>query len=87
MKADHAEIKHQLSIAKGQIEGISKMIDQDAYCIDVSNQLLATIALLKKANQKVVMAHLASCVKNAKDNKKLGAKLKEIDSVLTRMGE
>ncbi|OPZ37469.1 MAG: Copper-sensing transcriptional repressor CsoR [Tenericutes bacterium ADurb.BinA155] len=87
MKADHAKVKRQLSIAKGQLDGISKMVDQDAYCIDVSNQLLATIALLKRVNNMVISAHLASCVKNAKDGADLDAKLLEIDEILKRMSD
>jgi DNA-binding FrmR family transcriptional regulator len=87
MKADHQKVKRQLSIAKGQLDGISKMVDDDAYCIDVSNQLLATIALLKRVNNMVISAHLASCVKNAKDSEDLDAKLQEIDGILKRMSE
>ena len=85
MVADHAKVKRQLAIAKGQLEGISKMVDEDAYCIDVSNQLLATIALLKQVNNLVISAHLASCVKNAKSGADLDKKLQEIDQILKRM--
>ena len=45
MKADPVKVKRQLSIAKGQIEGIQKMVEEDAYCIDISNQLMAAIAV------------------------------------------
>ena len=85
MRADHDYVKRQLSIAKGQLEGISRMVDEDAYCIDVSTQLLATIALLKKVNQKVIAAHLEGCVKNAKEEKELDQKLAEIEAILERM--
>ena len=46
MKADHKQIKSRLNIVKGQLEGISKMIDDDAYFIDISNQILAVISAL-----------------------------------------
>lgn len=85
MRADHNYAKRQLSIAKGQLEGISKMVDEDAYCIDVSNQLLATIALLKKLNQKIIAAHLEGCVKEAKDEEDINVKLGEIESIIERM--
>jgi len=64
MKADHELVKKYLNRVKGQVEGISKMVDDDRYCVDISNQLLASIALLKKANQIVLEAHLESCVKS-----------------------
>ncbi|HCQ90089.1 MAG TPA: transcriptional regulator, partial [Clostridium sp.] len=36
-----------LNIAKGQIEGIIKMIEDDRYCIDISNQIIASQSILK----------------------------------------
>ena len=39
-----------LKTARGQVDGILRMVEEDRYCIDVSKQVLATIALLKKAN-------------------------------------
>ncbi len=85
MKADHQKVKRQLAIAKGQLEGISRMVDEDAYCIDVSNQLLATIALLKKLNVDVISAHLSSCVAEAKNAEDANEKLQEMKDTLERM--
>ena len=85
MKADHKKIKHQISIVKGQLEGILSMIDRDEYCIDVSNQILAAISGLKKANNDVISAHLESCVRNAKDPEELDQKMAEINQVLKRI--
>lgn len=62
MKANHADVAKLLTTAKGQIDGILKMVEEDRYCIDVSTQILAATAVLKKANQKVLEAHLDSCV-------------------------
>ena len=41
------------------------MIEEDKYCIEISNQILAAIAVLKKANQEIIKAHLNCCVKEA----------------------
>ena len=38
-----------LKTCKGQIEGIIKMIEDERYCIDISNQIMASISILKKA--------------------------------------
>ncbi|MDD3822786.1 MAG: metal-sensing transcriptional repressor [Sphaerochaetaceae bacterium] len=62
MKADHAKVSQALKTARGQIDGILRMVDEDRYCMDISNQLLATEALLKKTNKLVLEAHLHSCV-------------------------
>ena len=42
MKADHAQVARLLKTARGQIDGILKMVEEDRYCLDVSNQLMAT---------------------------------------------
>lgn len=87
MRADHKKIQRKLSIAKGQLEGISKMIDDDAYCIDVSNQILAVITLLKHANNEILSAHLEHCFHQAKEDDDLNQKMKEVSSLLERMSK
>ena len=62
---DSKNIKKYLSIAKGQLDGIIKMIDEDRYCLDVSDQLMATRALLKKTNNLRLINHIDNCVKKA----------------------
>ncbi len=62
MKADHGQVTQILKTARGQLDGILRMVEEDRYCIDISNQLLATEALLKKTNKVVLHAHLQSCV-------------------------
>ena len=57
MKAEQQNIKRLLNTAKGQIDGLNKMIDDDKYCIDISNQIMATIAILKKVNIEILDAH------------------------------
>lgn len=47
-----------LKTARGQIDGILNMIEEDRYCIDISHQLMATMAILNKANKEVLSAHL-----------------------------
>ena len=51
MRAKKNDVEHKLKIARGQLDGILRMVEDNRYCIDISNQLLATQALLKSANQ------------------------------------
>ena len=57
MKADKEKVSRSIKIARGQLDGVLKMIEEDRYCVDISNQLLATAAILKKANQEIMHAH------------------------------
>ena len=52
MHANKENINRLLNTAKGQINGVQKMIDNNEYCIDIVNQLMATIAILKKTNKE-----------------------------------
>lgn len=62
MKADKEKVCRLLKTARGQIDGILKMIDEDKYCLDISCQVMAAQAILKKANQEILRAHINSCV-------------------------
>lgn len=85
MRADHSKVKRLLNTAKGQVEGILAMVDADRYCVDVSTQILAAVAVLKKANMAVLRAHLDGCVREAvaPDSQ---AKLAEIADLMEKLG-
>jgi len=85
MKADHKVVERYLKTAKGQIDGILKMVEEDRYCIDISNQILSTNALLRKANKEILAAHMRHCVKEAiedNNNEKIEEMIKIIDGLL-----
>lgn len=65
MRANAEKISRLLKTARGQLDGIQKMVEKDAYCMDISNQLLACQAVIKRANAEVIKCHMESCVKNA----------------------
>lgn len=65
MRADSTEVTRLLKTARGQIDGILRMVEADKYCLDISNQLLACEAVIKKANQQVIKGHMQGCVKEA----------------------
>jgi len=65
MKAKKDDITHKLKIARGQIDGILQMIEEDRYCVDISTQLQSVQALLKSVNQQILQAHIRNCVREA----------------------
>ncbi|AYE34989.1 metal-sensing transcriptional repressor [Clostridium septicum] len=74
-----------LKTAKGQLEGIIKMIEDDRYCIDVSNQILAAQSLLRKANLMILKNHLNHCVKEACNHNDSDEKIDEINKILEKI--
>lgn len=85
MTPEREKALKNLKTAKGQLEGVIKMIEEERYCIDISNQILASIALLKKANLHILSGHLHSCVKQAMQQGDSEEKLKEIEDVLGKL--
>ena len=87
MKADHAQVERLLKTAKGQIDGILRMVEEDRYCLDVSNQLMATQSILKKANRMVLKAHMDSCVREAIRSGDPEEKLDELLKLLDKLSD
>ena len=87
MKADHTQVSRLLKTARGQIDGILKMVEEDRYCLDVSNQLLATQSILKKANRMVLKAHIECCVRQAAESGNTEEKLKELSALLDKLSD
>ena len=85
MKADHEKVKSLLKTARGQIDGLLKMVDDDRYCMDVSHQLLAVQAILRKADREVVKAHLQNCVREAFAEGQEEEKINEILNLVEKL--
>jgi DNA-binding FrmR family transcriptional regulator len=52
----------RLKTIEGHLKGISRMVEQDAYCIDIIRQIQAVEAALKKVSTQILDGHLNSCV-------------------------
>lgn len=87
MKADHTQVTRLLKTARGQIDGILKMIEEDRYCLDVSHQLMATQSILKKANRMVLKAHMDCCVREAVESGAPEEKLEELARLLDQLAD
>ena len=57
MMADTKTILRLLKTARGQMDGILKMVEENRYCIDISQQLMAAEAILNRANKEILAAH------------------------------
>ena len=57
-------LTNRLSRVEGQVRGIRKMLEEDAYCIDVITQVSAATSALKAFSTELLSQHLSTCVKN-----------------------
>ncbi|MBO7710940.1 MAG: metal-sensing transcriptional repressor [Lachnospiraceae bacterium] len=59
---EYKDLIHRLNRVEGQIRGIRRMLEQDAYCIDVLNQVSAANCALNSFTKVLLANHIRSCV-------------------------
>jgi len=65
MKPRHKDCLTRLSRIEGQVRGVSKMIEEERYCIDILTQLRAIRAALGKVETEVLKDHADHCIADA----------------------
>jgi CsoR family transcriptional regulator, copper-sensing transcriptional repressor len=68
--------------AQSLLGKIIDMVEKDEYCIDIMQQNLAAIGLLKSANQMLMEGHLNTCFKKAMSNSNDKRKQEMIQEIL-----
>lgn len=86
MNQNQQKVMRLLLTARGQMDAVIRMMEEGRYCVDISNQLLAIDALIRKANADVLSNHLCTCVKDSiehhEDSEK---KLQEVEALLHKI--
>ena len=80
---EHTKELVKLKRAKGQIEGILKMIDERLYCPDILIQVRAAKSALDSVEKSILKTHLDNCVKEAIKSKDELASLTKIEEIIT----
>lgn len=58
-------VSRRLSRIEGQVRGLTRMVEEDRYCIDLVTQIAAVKAALRKVEEEVLRDHVAHCVEGA----------------------
>lgn len=77
----------RLNRIAGQVRGLSRMVEEERYCIDVVTQIAAVRAALRRVEEEVLREHVAHCVEHAirsgnKEDQR--AKIAELMEVIQR---
>ena len=59
------QLQTRLRRIEGQVRGVSKMVDEDRYCIDILTQIAATTTALETVGLKILEDHTRHCVAGA----------------------
>jgi len=80
----HQKEKILLNFRKAQslLSKIIKMTEEDKYCIDIMQQNLAVIGMLKSAHQALMENHLNSCFRKAIDSRNEKRKKEMVEEIL-----
>jgi DNA-binding FrmR family transcriptional regulator len=83
-KDTQERIIHRLKIAKGHLEKVIQMIEEDCYCIDVLHQMKAIGSGLKETENVLLENHLKICVANSINKGKKHEAIAEVMEVFKR---
>ncbi len=84
---DHRQQLSRLRRVEGQVRGITQMLEQGRYCVDILTQLQAARAALASIERDVLEVHANACVAAAVqsgDRELQAAKLRELTELLRR---
>ncbi len=79
---DHDKTLINFKKARTHLEKIIKMVEGSEYCIDIMQQNLAVMGLLKSAQQMLMEGHLNSCFKDAMKTKNVARQQKMVKEIL-----
>jgi CsoR family transcriptional regulator, copper-sensing transcriptional repressor len=79
---DKVQLKKRLSRIEGQVRGVSKMVEEERYCIDVLTQIGAIQAALDKVALGLIDDHTRHCVVDAE----AGERVEKVDELMAALG-
>lgn len=59
---EYKDLVNRLSRIEGQVRGVKRMVESDAYCVDILTQVSAITAALNSFNRVLLSEHIRSCV-------------------------
>jgi len=82
MVKDKEKIILSLKKAQSSVANLVKMLEDGRYCVDIMQQNLAVIGLLKSAHQMLMERHLDTCFRSAMSSKDEKKKKEMADEIL-----
>ena len=60
-----ASVAKRLNRVEGQVRGLSRMVEEDRYCIDIVTQITTVRAALRRVEEEILRDHVGHCVEHA----------------------
>jgi DNA-binding FrmR family transcriptional regulator len=82
---DKEKLRNRLKRIEGQVRGVQRMIEEEAYCVDILTQISSYIAASEKVASLVLKDHMEHCVREAlEDSTKADEKVRELQEAVER---
>ncbi len=77
-----AKVRGRLRRIEGQVQGLQRMVDNDAYCVDILLQISAVQGALEQVQKLLLGRHIESCVSDALRSGSRGERQQKVDELL-----
>jgi CsoR family transcriptional regulator, copper-sensing transcriptional repressor len=85
-KEAKGSVLKRLQRIEGQVRGLSRMVQDDRYCIDVITQISAVRAALRRAEEEILRDHVAHCVDGAIKSGNAAEQRKKVAELMDVLG-
>jgi Uncharacterized protein conserved in bacteria len=79
------DLQDRLRRIEGQVRGLQRMVEEDAYCIDILTQLNSANAALKAVGMGLLDAHVRHCVRESIEQGQGDEKVEELMAAVGRL--
>ena len=82
---DKENIQNRLRRIEGQVRGLQRMVEEEAYCIDILTQISSIVSAAEKVGAILLKDHVEHCVREAiEDGEKVQEKTAELTAAVER---
>ena len=84
--AEKDALLKRLARIEGQVRGVTRMVEEDRYCIDIVTQIGAVRAALRRLEEEILRDHVAHCVENAIASGNKAEQRRKIEELMSVVG-
>lgn len=82
---DKEKLQNRLKRIEGQVRGLQRMVDEEAYCIDLLTQISSSVSALEKVGTLLLKDHVEHCVRESIENgDQADEKIQELTAAVER---
>ncbi len=84
-QGDKEKLQNRLKRLEGQMRGLQRMVDEEAYCIDVLTQISSSVSALEKVGTILLQDHVEHCVRRSIEHREeADEKIEELTAAIER---